>query len=79
MFWIDFFMDPFNIFMLGLFAGAGAWSVSGGLFYTFRLRWEIGKWIMLAVVVLVVLIVWAFGYGLVVWYNTPLGPPLQLQ
>ena len=79
MFWIDFFMYPFNIFMSGLFAGAVAWSVSGGSFYTFNLRRYTGIRIMVAVVILVVLFVWLIGYGLVVWYNTPLGPPLKLQ
>jgi hypothetical protein len=79
LFWVDFFMNPYNIFMMGLGAGSFAWFVSGGLFYTFGLDRRIGIKVVIAVAILVVLVVWGLGYGLVIWYNTPMGPPLELN
>jgi hypothetical protein len=78
LFWIDFFMNPYNILMVGIGAGALSWFVSGGVFYTFGLRRPLGIKIVIAITLLTVLFVWGLGYGLVIWYNTPLGPPLDI-
>ncbi|GAG41700.1 unnamed protein product [marine sediment metagenome] len=77
--WVDFFMDPYHIFMFGAIAGILSWFFSGGILYTFGVNRRLGIKIMIAVVVLAALLGWGMWIALVVWYNTPMGPPLDLK
>lgn len=76
--WVDFFLDPYHICMMGLLASTGAYAVTGSLMYTFGVERKLGLKLSVAIAVLVGLIVWGLGYGVVLWYNTPLGSPLEL-
>ncbi len=76
--WVDFFMNPFNIMMFGFGAGIITWFISGGFLYTFKVDRKFGIKVMIAVTVLFTLLVWGMFWALIVWYNTPLGPPLEL-
>jgi uncharacterized BrkB/YihY/UPF0761 family membrane protein len=77
--WIDFFMSPYNIFMVGCFAFLLAYFVCAGALYTFGINRRLGLKISLFVAALVGTLFWVAGYIVVIWYNTPLGPPLELK
>lgn len=76
--WVDFFMNPFHIFMFGCTAGVLAWFFTGGILYTFNVNRKLGIKIMIVVTILAVLAGWGMWVALLLWYNTPLGPPLEL-
>ena len=77
--WVDFFMNPYTIFMFGAIMGILSFFFSGGVLYTFNVNRKLGIKIMIAVTILAVLVGWGMWIALVFWYNTPLGPPLELK
>ena len=77
LFWIDFITDPYNIFMLGIFSGLLGYFFSAGFMYTINVPRRY-LWVAVLITILSAAIVWGLGYSIVIWYNTPLGPPLEL-
>ena len=77
-FWIDFITNPYNIFMSGVFGGLVTYFFTAGFFYTVNIKRKY-LWVAILIGVIGAAIVWGLGYSLVVWYNTPLGPPLELK
>jgi len=76
--WVDFFINPLHIFMFGIGVGIIAWFFSGGILYTFNVNRKLGIKIMMVVTILALLVGWGMWIALVVWYNTPMGPPLNI-
>ena len=77
--WIDFFLDPFHIFMFGIGMGIFAWFLTGGVLYTFGVNRRLGIKTMIVVTVLAILVGWGMWIAMVIWYNTPMGPSLELK
>ena len=77
--WVDFFTNPISIFIFGCGAGIFTWFFVGGFLYTINVERQKGITIMTVLTVLAVLLTWGAFIGLVIWYNTPMGPPLELR
>ncbi len=76
--WVDFFVNPYNIFMLGWFVFLFTFLITGGILYLFGVERRLGLKIARRAAILAGTLAWVAGYGLVFWYNTPLGPALEL-
>ncbi len=77
--WVDFFMNPYNIFMLGWFVFLFTFLITAGILYLFNVERRCGLKIALVAAILAGTLTWAAGYGLFFWYHTPMGPPLELK
>lgn len=77
--WVGFFMNPYNILMFGFAGGALALFLSAGVMFLVDANRKIAKRIVAVVTVLAVLLIQLACWGLVFWYNTPLGPALELE
>ncbi len=78
-FWIDFATEPLNILMSGASLGVLVYFFTAGLMWSFNVKRNTGKWIIIAAAVLAVVLAQAVCWGINIWYNTPLGPPLDLK
>ncbi|MBE9479809.1 MAG: hypothetical protein IMY80_07570 [Chloroflexi bacterium] len=77
--WIDFFMNPFNILMFGFTGGILALFITAGAMYVLHANRRTGNRVIFIVTTLTVLLIQLAFWGLVIWYNTPMGPPLELR
>ena len=74
--WVDFFLNPFNILMFGFAGGVLALFMSAGAMFLINGDRKIAKRVVVIAALLTVLLFQLVCWGLVIWYNTPLGPPL---
>jgi hypothetical protein len=77
LFWIDTIMNPMFATWFGLMFGTAialmVYAVT--VLITNRASRKTFFWLW----VICVLAIWIINFGLIVWYNTPLGPSLNLQ
>jgi hypothetical protein len=72
-------MDPLNAIIDSLFFAGCTWVVVAGVLYTIGISRRRGLKVTAFVTVIGFVLVLLFRYYLIVWYNTPLGPPLDLK
>lgn len=81
LFWIDMITNPMFATWFGLLAGiAMSLMVTGvaGIMTGDKPRQRSLMRVFFFTFLLVTVTVWILNFGLIVWYNTPLGPPLEI-
>jgi hypothetical protein len=76
--WIDFLMNPINMIGMTLFSGFLSAFFWAGLMWFVKAERKIGSRIILIGTVCFMMVVAGFFVFIYWWYNTPLGPPLNL-
>ena len=75
---IDLLTDPTNILLIGFSAGIIAMLFSRLILWLLRVRAMTSGYITIAVGILTVILVEILLWQFYIWYNTPLGPSLEL-
>ena len=78
-FWFDFVTNPYWIFMSGWIGGIPCALMVAGLCGILGVNTKHTRIAFGLSFVIVSLLIWASFILLVVWYNTPMGPPLELK